>query len=224
MTITDAILRNFLEPFSYLVYAVTFLLEYRKKRSTGKKVFFIYYMVAAILICYACILALDYTKNNNWLYNTHFFLSAIVFGYYFSSELIKNSRKTFVRSLFGISAVIFLYTDFFLANTYFNSLSTAFFFLCILISCLIYFHQLLNNMSEENILYNFNLWLASGYTLYSLGAFFIILSYDYFTDKLPEQNRDILGNLWSVQNILLFISSLIALTSHLWIAYRNKSR
>ncbi len=224
MGVMEIILKNFLEPFSLLIYTITFLMEYRKNKLTREKVLFIYYFIATIVISYACALALDYTKNNNWLYNIYFFLSAVVFGYYFSSILITNTRKIFARWLFTLSAAIFLFTDLMLTNTYFNSLSTAFLFLCILVSSLMYFHQLLNNMSEGNILHNFDLWLVSAYTLYSLGAFFIILTYDYFTDKFPEEQRNILGNLWSVQNILLFFSSIIALTSHLWIAYRDRSR
>lgn len=220
----SSFIRNFLEPLSYFIYSITFLSLYKTNKSTREKVLFVYYLLATLIISYACVLALDYSKNNNWLYNIHYFLSALVFGYYFNSLLIKKTNKIVVKLLFAAVMIIFFFTDIIFNNTYFNSFSTAFLFLCVVISSLIYFHQLLNNMNEKKILLNFHLWLISGYFIYFLGGFFIVLSYGYFTDKLREEQRSILGDLWSVQNVLLFITSIIALSSHIWIAYRNKLR
>lgn len=220
----SAFIKNFLEPFSYLIYAVAFLLEYRTSKSMRAKVLFIYYLVAVILISYACIIALHFDKDNNWLYNIFYFLSAIVFGYYFNSILIRKINKTIVLILFFLVAINFIITDLIFRHPYFHSFSNAFLFLCVVISSLLYLHELLNNMSEKNILLNFNLWVVSGYIIYFLGGFFIILSYGYFTDKFTYGQRPILGTLWSILNVLLFITSTITLLSHVWIAYRTKSR
>ena len=151
----SAFIKNFLEPFSYLIYAVAFLLEYRTSKSMRAKVLFIYYLVAVILISYACIIALHFDKDNNWLYNIFYFLSAIVFGYYFNSILIRKINKTIVLILFFLVAINFIITDLIFRHPYFHSFSNAFLFLCVVISSLLYLHELLNNMSEKNILLNF---------------------------------------------------------------------
>ncbi|MEO8413429.1 MAG: hypothetical protein ABI472_07200 [Ginsengibacter sp.] len=217
-------IKNFLEPISYLVYAIAFLLEYRTHKSKSEKVLLVYYLVAFVLIFYACILALDYANNNNWLYKIYYFLSALVFGYFFNSLLRKRSNKIIVTILFSAVAVNFFVSDFVITRSYFDSAGNALFFLCVVVASLLYFHELLSTMTEKNILLNFNLWLISGYIVYFLGGFFIILSYAYFTDKFNYDQRSILGDLWSVQNVLLFITSIITLSSHIWIAYRTKSR
>lgn len=217
-------IKNFLEPFSFLIFAVAFLLEYRTNKSMREKVLFVYYLLGTIIISYACIIALDYAKDNNWLYNIHYFFSALVFGYYFNGILIKKINKTIVTLLFSAVAINFIVTDLILTHSYFNSFSNAFLFLCMVISSLIYFKELLINMNEKNILLNFNLWLISGYIIYYLGGFLIILSYGYFTDKFTFEQRSILGDLWSVLNVLLFVTSIFTLSSQIWIAYRNKSQ
>jgi len=191
-------------------------------------VLLIYYILATFLLGYAAIISLNYKSsdagNNNWLYNIHYFLSAVVMGYYFNNILVSKSKKKIVIVLFSLVAVNFIITDFILTKTYFNSTSTAFLFLSMVIASLMYLHELLINMSEKNILLNFNLWLISGYIIYFLGGFFIILSYSYLTDKLTYDQETILGDLWSVLNVLLFVTSIITLSSHLWITYRKKSQ
>ncbi len=189
-----------------------------------EKVLLIYYIVATGLLTYAAILAMDYTNNNNWLYDIHYFLSSVVLGYYFNTLLVSKSKKKIVTVLFSLVAVNFIIRDLFFTLPFFNSPSTAFLFLCVVSASLMYLHELLINISEKNILLNFNLWLISGYIIYFLGGFFIILSYSYLTDKLTPDQETILGDLWSVLNVLLFVTSIITLSSHLWITYRNKSQ
>jgi hypothetical protein len=221
------IIKDFLEPFSYLIYSIALLLEYRSNKLMREKVLLIYYIIATCLLTYAAFLALQYasdsTGNNNWLYNIHYFLSAVVLGYYFNNLLVARSKKRIVSVLFSLVAINFIITDFIITRPFFNSTSTAFLFLSMVIASLMYLHELLIKMSEKNILLNFNLWIVSGYIIYFLVGFFIILSYSYLTDKLTSDQETILGDLWSVLNVLLFVTSIITLSSHLWIAYRNRS-
>jgi hypothetical protein len=223
------IIKDFLEPFSYLIYSIAFLLEYRSNKLIKEKVLLIYYIIATGLLTYAAFLALEYASNiignnNNWLYNIHYFLSAVALGYYFNNLLVNKSKKRIVAVLFSLVAINFIITDFIITRPFFNSASTAFLFLSVVGASLMYLHELLINMSEKNILLNFNLWLISGYIIYFLGGFFIILSYSYLTDKLTSDQETILGYLWSVLNVLLFVTSIITLSSHLWIAYWKKSQ
>jgi hypothetical protein len=187
-----------------------------------EKVLLIYYIIATVLHTYAAILALDYANNNNWLYNIHYFLSAVVLGYYFNNLLISKSKKKIVIALFSLVVINLIVTDLIIPVTYFNSFGNAVLFLCMVVASLMYLHELLINISEKNILLNFNLWLISGYIIYFLGGFFIILSYGYFTDKLTFEQETVLGDLWPVLNVLLFVTSIFTLSSHVWIAYRKK--
>ena len=215
--------RNFLEPFSYLIYVIALIVELKRNRSNKIKVLLIYYIVAIFTITYACFIALDYNDDNNWLYNIHYLLSTLVIAYYFYNTIIRSKERAIITILYCMVFINFIVTDLALNNTFFNSFSTAFFFLCVVISTIIYFYQLVNYINEKNALGNFNFWLISGYLLYFLGSFFIILTYKYFTDKFTDEQRSVLANLWAVQNLLLFISSLILIIYQLWKTYQKKS-
>jgi hypothetical protein len=217
-------LRSYLEPLSYFIYALAFLLEYKRSKLMREKVLIVYYLLATVIISYACVLVFDYDKDNNWLYDIHYFLSALVFGYYFDRILVKKINRQIVTVLFILVAINFILSDFIFRHTFFNSISNAFLFLSVIIAALFYFHELLATVTEKNILLNFNLWVVSGYLVYFLGGFLIILSYSYFSDKLSFEDRIILGNLWVVPNVLLFITSVLTLCSFLWIASQIKSR
>jgi peptidoglycan/LPS O-acetylase OafA/YrhL len=140
-------IKNFLEPLSYFVYALAFLLEYRAHRFTKEKVLFIYYVVATLVITYACFLALDYNNNNNWLYDIYYLLSALVLGYYFRTILLRKWPKKIVTLLFALITINLLVNDLIIKHLYFDSFSVAVFFLCVVISSLVYLHELLTTMS-----------------------------------------------------------------------------
>lgn len=219
----ESFLKNFLEPFSYLIYAVALGLEFKRNKLTREKVLFIYYLFATLIMCYASIISLTYGYNN-WLYDIHYSVSIIVFTYYFLNILDNSQNKITVKILFTLALLIFILTKIFSTTQYFNSIGTAFFFLSVLICSFLFFRELLSKINEKNILLSFDLWLVSGYILYFLGSFFIILSYDYFSGKFNYEEQLILGDLWSIQNCLLFIASIISLGSHTWITYQNKLR
>jgi hypothetical protein len=214
--------RNFLEPFSYFIYALALFIEYRANKSGKSKVLLAYYIVATILITYACIVALDYNDDNNWLYNIHYFISALVFAYYFNGILIKSLEKNFIRVLYALVIVNLFFTGIMQTNNFFNSFGVAFFFLCVVVSAFIYFYQILHYLSEVNVLRSFDLWLVTGYLLYFLGSFLVVLTYKYFTDKFVEEQRFLLADIWAIQNLLLFICSIVVLIFQLWITYHRK--
>lgn len=216
------IIKDFLEPFSYLIYSIAFLLAQRSRRSVKEGLLCVYYFAGVVLIGYASILSQDYANNNNWLYNIFYFLSAATVGYYFKSVLAKKSGKKVVVVLFSAAALLYLYDIFIYKYPYFNSYSAAYLFLCVVIACLLFFHEMLTTPNEENILMKFDLWVVSGYFMYFLGGFFIILSYKYFTDTFTYDQRAILGDLWSVLNALLLFSSILTLSGQIWIAHRKK--
>jgi hypothetical protein len=215
-------LRNFLEPFSYLIYTVACLMAYIETKSLNKKVLLIFNSIATLLLTYACYIALDYDGDNNWLYNIHYFTSAIALGYYFSSVLQKGVGRIISLLLFFTAVVNLLITYTNITGTFFNSYGTSFLFLCVIVSVFIFFYQLLNNVTEKSIFQNFDFWLISGFLLYFLGSFFIVLTYKYFTSKLAAEQRFNLADLWAIHNVLLFIGAFTALTYQIWGAYRRK--
>jgi hypothetical protein len=92
---------------------------------------------------------------------------------------------------------------------------------------MMYLHQLLNHVTEQDIFHDFRFWLSSCYLIYFLGSFVIFLSYHYFTVKIlatyTHEERYILTDLWGLHNLLLFVGALVLLFGSLWIAYRRKS-
>lgn len=211
-------LKNFLEPFSYLLYTFLLLIMLNKNSSAKRKVLFVYYLVAVILTYYASFLSYVKTLgDNNYLYNLLFFITISMFSYYFYNILNGRIKKYAVCFLFVLNLFLFIEYDIVLGQFHdtYNNYATATTYLSIVIYCLFYFDQLLRNVNEVNILHEFDFWLISGYLLYFLGAFFIILIYK---DKNESQRAII----WSFQNIILFTSALIALTGNLWIKYHKK--
>jgi len=89
-------------------------------------------------------------------------------------------------------------------------------FISIVAYSLLYFDQVIRNVNELEILKQFDFWLVSGYLIYFLSSFFIIIFYD----EVPLRHR---AFLWSLQNMVLFISASLTFSGYLWITYKNKS-
>lgn len=89
-------------------------------------------------------------------------------------------------------------------------------YMSIVIYALLYFEHLMRNVNELNLLHRFDFWLVSGYLLYFFSSFFIILFYD----NVEVNERAIL---WSLQNVILFISSLLTMSGSIWIYHQKES-
>lgn len=218
MTPLESFFKNFLEPFSYLIYAIIFFLNFSKDKASEKKVLFIYYLCATILLLIASINAMYVEQiGNNWLYNIFYLITICVLSYYFYKILNTRRKKVAVILLLMCNLVTFIVSDIIVNNFFkeFNDKIYAICFICIVIYALLYFDQLLRNVTEQNILYQFDFWLVSGYLIYFLGSFIIILFY-----RSVDINDS--GNVWALQNIILFLSSVITLTGYLRIPFRKK--
>jgi hypothetical protein len=220
----DTFLKSFLEPLSCLIYCITLGREYQLHHLKREAVLCIYYFIATAILSYAAYLGINYL-DNNWLYTIHYLFSAFIFAYYFTRILSKKINKIIVYFLFGITILNFLYTTIVFPKSYFNSMGAAGFFLASVVSSFLFYREFLSKPSEKNILFNFEVWLISGYILYFLGSFLIILFYNYFSgrSRFNYEKEIVLGDLWAVQNVLFFVASIITLASHLWTAYRNRS-
>ncbi|MDQ6762369.1 MAG: hypothetical protein M3015_07050 [Bacteroidota bacterium] len=209
--------KNFLEPLAYLLYTFLLLISIDRNSSISRRILFVYYLAALFLTYYANYLSFTKTLgDNNYLYNLFFFITACTFSYYFYQLLTGRMRKMIVIFLLAVNLFLFIFYE--IINRKFdgsyNNYVNAACFLSIVVYSFMYFHQLLRNVNELNILHEFNFWLISGYLLYFLGSFFIVLFYSEFTTELR-------GMVWAFQNIILLTSALIALTGNLWIKYRT---
>ncbi|MEO6638023.1 MAG: hypothetical protein ABIN25_07085 [Ginsengibacter sp.] len=208
--------KNFLEPLAYLVYAFLLLMSIDRYSPITKKVLFVYYIVALFITYYANYLSFTKTLgDNNYLYNLLFLITVCVFSYYFYNLLNTRLRKMIVVFLLLLNIILFIFYDILNQkfNGNYNNYVTAICFISIVVYSLLYFYQLIKNVNELNILHEFNFWLISGYLLYFLGSFFIILFYS----EMPTGLR---GVVWAFQNIILFTSAIVALAGNLWAKYR----
>lgn len=205
--------KNGLEPLSYLIYAIAIFIAIRKNKLIKKEVLFIFYLLAIVIILVAC-----YTTNmllNRILYNLYFFITISVFSYYFRSLLSTKTKKNIVNILFIINLILFINIclvshQFFEINNYFYAII----YLTIIVYALLYFHDVLKNVNEIKLLHQFDFWLVSGYLLYFLSCFFIIFFYENVDISLR-------ATLWSLQNSILFLSSLLTMCASIWI-YQKK--
>ena len=212
------IISNFLEPFSYFIYAGLFISVVRSGKDLKKIVLLSYYLFASGVLFYACLLSHVGTwGDNNWLYNLFFLVTIIVLSFYFHQILLSGKKKTAVKIIISINLIQFVLYDIVRKHFHFtyNYNVVAFCFLSIIIYCFLFFHQLITNVSERSILHNFDFWLVAGYLFYFLGAFFVILFYS----NTPVGHRRLI---WGVQNIILLLSSLITLCGNLWMVSKRK--
>ena len=207
-------LKNALEPLSYLVYALSIFIIPGKNKGGKKAVLFFYYLLASIIIGIAC-----YTPSievNRIIYNSFFFITISFFSYYFKGLLKGNRRIKTLAFLYGIHVIIFIKITFISHQLLeMNNYVYAYTYLTIVIYILLYFVQVLNNVSEVNLLHQFDFWLVSGYLVYFLSCFFIILFYE----NIDIDQR---AFAWSIQNFILFLSSIFTLSGSIWIKSQKK--
>lgn len=221
-----------LEPFAYLIYLFTVAFQCMRTPLFKFKLLTLYYLLTFALMSYASYYILFKANtaedNNNWLYNTLYFFSAFFLSFYMLQTLQHQRNRKIVTVLMLVNVVNFFISNLIYQQQLFDSFASSIFVVSMVLFSFLYFQELLRNVSEQNILFVFDFWLISGYLLYYLGSFFIILSWRRLSETIVGEPTDEQGRLfallWSVHNILLFISCLITLTGVLWINYRSKSR
>jgi hypothetical protein len=167
---------------------------------------------------------------NEWVYNVLWFLTAPFLSFYFLQILTEPAKK---RSIIWLTAIVSL---FFMVNFSADwisgepeklySISASATCLCITIWCFLYYHKVLTNVSAGNILQNFDFWLVSGFLLTFLGGLFIVFTYlplsIFVYQNSTFDGRNLLTIVWSVFNILLFLSAVVTLIVSIWINSRGR--
>jgi hypothetical protein len=215
-----------LEPLAYFLFAVALFLRKNRDNQLKVKVLFAYYVIAAVSFGYANWLV-HKNQNNNWIYNMSLLPAFLAMCYYFHQTLYSQGKKAVVKLLVAVNVIYFFVSI--RHSGYWDIIdSIGYAVLSITISFLafVYFYQLLKNVNEYNVWTNFDFWLVSSYLLYFLGSFFIFLLFSHLTSTILNtytlEQRRTLTVLWSVHNVLLFLSSVTTLVSTIWIISRSR--
>lgn len=167
--------------------------------------------------------------NNIWMYNIVLLAAILAIGFYTYILLHSVQKRTVVLVLVSGTVLYFVVRNFLLWHLFeIDSIGFVLLSISVTVFSFMYFHQILNRVTEAPAFYDFDSWLIAGYLLYYLGSFFIFLCFNYFTYKITLQNRMedrvLLTTLWGVHNVFLFFSAAITLMGSVWTTYRNRSR
>jgi hypothetical protein len=168
--------------------------------------------------------------SNIEIYNFLCLLTALVIGFYFHAILINRVKKVAVIFICLLNGGYYVVNKLISAgHPLFDSMAHVLLSSCIVIMAFMYLHQILTHVTEATLSMNFDFWFVCSQLVYFLGAFAIFLTYNYLTEKILStelysfENRRLLTHLWSVHNVLLFLSTLSTSFGIVWIAYRRKS-
>jgi len=187
-----------------------------------------YYFIGAVLMIKASLLNRANIPNIG-IYDFMFLLTSLCIGFFFYLTLLSQKKKAVIIGICCIDAVYYILNDIvFKGSALFDSTGYVILSVGIVVMIFMFMHQILTNVSDESLWFNFEFWFVSSLLIYFLGSFVIFLSFNYLTRRiLPDElyvpeNRDLLTALWGVHNVLLFLSSLLTLGSVLWISFRKK--
>ncbi len=205
---------NELEPIAYLLYVLAVYIKYHQHRQHRLLVLMVFYALAAILLYTGIIIT---SILNNWSYNLLFILQILVLSWYYHFLITGYRKRLFIVASIVLNTAMFVYFDI-VQQTFFsmfNSIVYGISFISVVVYSLFYLHQLLADVKDENILLNFDFWLISGYLVYFLGSFIIVIYYE---------NADVMrrGNMWAMQNIILTLCAIVSLLAGISIAHKKK--
>jgi hypothetical protein len=223
-----SLVTNFLEPISYFIYVVAVALRFKADHSVTLKVLFLFYLLATVLMTNASLHVFTQV-NNIWMYNLVLLAAILAIGFYAYTIFHAVQKRRVVLVLACGTVLYFIVRNFVFRHLYeIDSIGFVLLSISVTIFSFMYFHQILNHVTEAPAFYDFNSWLIAGYLLYYLGSFFIFLCFNYFTYKITIKNRMedrlLLTTLWGVHNVFLFFSAAITLMGSVWTTYRNRSR
>jgi hypothetical protein len=225
MTTFQFLLHDFSEPFCYGIFFLLTLWHTCNDKRPKWRALVAYYFIATLLMWKAA-----YAYPNLTLYNLLCLLSSIGIGTYFYYTYISTLKKRIVIVYVIVQSAYYL-TDVFQADSpkVFDSMGFVILSVGVVLMSFLFMHQILTNVTEEPLSWNFDFWFVASQLFYHLGSFFVFLTYGYLTRKLQIsndysiENRVYLSQLWLGHNVLLFLSALMIAGSLLWISFRRKS-
>ena len=222
-----SIITNYLEPIAFFLYFIALVVYYRQKPTKAVLILVVFYATVTLLLTVGSYIIGKVKSGNNWTYDLLGLFTAVFIGFYFYKTLRSPAKKKVVLFLICVYLLYAVFRNITLeGQRLFDSIGFSIVSASIAIYVFMYFHQLLKNVSEVNIVKEFNFWLSSGYLIYYVGSFIIFVSYYYLTNKIMKsythEERRVLTALWGLHNVLLFLSALSLLTGSLWGTYRKK--
>ena len=218
-----------LEPVSYFLSGIFLFYFLRIDKRIKLKVLCVYNFLATILMVKANFPGR--TTNNIEIYSILCLLSFTCLGVYFYQSFLLSWKKKLVVAFCLLEGVYFVTVNFLSPHPLlFDSMGQVILSIAVVIMAFMFMHQVLTNVTEESLWLNFDFWFVSAQFMYHLGAFFIFLTFRNLTNKImssdlySDENRYLLGNLWGVHNVLLFLSALLISASIIWISFRRKSQ
>jgi hypothetical protein len=215
---------NLLEPVSYGLCFLFILWHSRKNKQTKWRALAAFYFIISLIMWKAA-----YTFPNLMLYSLLCLLSSISIGIYFYYTYHSKLKKA-IAIFFGLLQAGYYLFDNLRATqaSVLDGMGYVMLSVGVLLMSFMFMHQILTNVTEEPLSWNFDFWFVSSQLFYHLGSFFIFLTYGYLTRRLMSsdysaESRLYLGQLWIVHNVLLFLSTLFIGISMLWISFRRKS-
>jgi hypothetical protein len=215
---------NLLEPISYGICFFFFIFYTRHERDIKWRILLAYYFLATLLMWRSI-----YSTTNLEIYNLLCLITFVCLGGYFYYTYHSLLKKRLVIILGILHAGYYVVGNFYYAPKVFDSAGYVFLSFSIVVLSFMYLHQMLNNVTEEPLSLNFNVWFVSSQLIYYLGSFFVFLTYGYLTQKLLTsnlysiENRIYLSRLWYTHNVLLFLISVIISAGILWTHYHRRS-
>lgn len=198
---------DIISPLFVLVYFF-----FNKSKAEGAFLWFILFVAALFFSSFAGMLLIEipklcgYKKGLNNLFVYHIGCIAFVFTLYkFFSIILISKTSRIIDTLFIILFIILsIYNIIYQTRTFTIYGLTS---IWVAVKCLSYYAYKFNNPAVEDILKSRIFWIISGLFLYFTVAFFIFISYDFFTiGILKGELSPILGGFWLLQNIILTLS------------------
>ncbi len=213
-----------IEPISYTLYFIGFLFLFLKIERKLRYLILIAYSLVCTALMIRATIRLDSDTSNTYLYNILYLITSLAFGFYFF-EILKNQWKRLVALIAGLSVLIYYFIN--IKEVYFDSIGFVITSTGIIVLIFLFLDQIMTNVTEEPLFNNFDFWFICVQLMYHLGSFAIFLSYNYYTHRFfsegsPDSFSRMMGYLWVVHNILLFVGSVITCAGVFWIYYRKK--
>lgn len=214
------------EPLSYVIYFIGFLFLFFKVEKQAIYLSLAIFFLASSALMMRAAIRLGPEDYNTYLYNILYLITSLAFSFYFF-KLLNKQWKQAVAILTGIFVLIYYLIN--IKEVYFDSIGFVINSTGIILLIFLYLHQIMTNVTEELLSNNFDFWFICVQLMYHLGSFAIFLSYNYFTHRFFSAGSDsaeistILGYLWVVHNVLLFLGAIITCSGIAWI-YHKKLR
>lgn len=190
---------------------------------------FRYRMLAGFYLVATALLIQPLSQNENiHVHNALYLFTGLVFAGYFFAVLQTSWRSRLALALALPTLLYFVYQLVGGGYPWFDSMGYALASISIVIMIFLYFHEMLHHVTETPLLESFDFWLICGWLMYHLGAFGIFLTYSSLTQTMHlvgesyiSTGRDLFTYLWGLNNVLLFLSALVAATGLGWKIYHR---